>query len=72
MLEIVDNGLGFDVKSVLGSYDRRGSLGMVNLRERTDLVNGRLQIDSVPGKGTRVRILIPLDEEAADRLHRGR
>jgi signal transduction histidine kinase len=72
LLEIVDNGQGFDVQSVLGSYERRGSLGMVNLRERTDLVNGRLHIDSVPGKGTRVRIFIPLTEEAADRLHRGR
>jgi signal transduction histidine kinase len=72
MLDIADNGKGFDVQSVLGSYDRRGSLGMVNLRERTDLVNGRLLIDSLPGKGTRIRILIPLSEEAADRLHRGR
>ena len=72
MLEIIDNGLGFDVQSILGSYDRRGSLGMVNLRERTDLVNGLLKIDSIPGKGTRIRVLIPLSEEAADRLHRGK
>lgn len=69
ILEIVDNGIGFDVQEVLGSYERSGSLGMVNLRERADLINGLLKIDSVPNKGTCIRIYIPLDEAASDRLH---
>jgi signal transduction histidine kinase len=68
-LEIIDDGIGFDVQSVMNSYDRRGSLGMINLRERTDLLNGLLNIESVPGQGTRISMLIPLSEEAADRLH---
>jgi signal transduction histidine kinase len=69
LLEIEDDGLGFDVAAVNKSYDKRGSLGMVNLRERTELVNGLLNVDSAPGKGTRVQVYIPLTEEAADRLH---
>lgn len=69
LLEIEDDGLGFDVAAVHKSYDKRGSLGMVNLRERSELVNGLLNIDSAPGKGTRVQVYIPLSEEAADRLH---
>jgi signal transduction histidine kinase len=72
LLEIEDDGLGFDVAAVNQSYDKRGSLGMVNLRERTELVNGLLNIDSAPGKGTRVQVYIPLSEEAADRLHHGK
>ncbi len=74
LLEIIDNGVGFDVKSVSESYDKRSSssLGMVNLRERSELVNGLLQIDSKPGKGTKVQVYIPLTEEAADRLHHAR
>ncbi len=71
-LDIIDNGVGFDVQSVLSSYDRRGSLGMINLSERAELVNGILKINSLPGKGTRVRVLIPLNHEAADRLHQRR
>lgn len=71
-LQIADNGVGFDVNAVTATYDQRGSLGMVNLRERTELVNGLLQIDSAPGKGTRVNVYIPLSEEAADKLHHGR
>ena len=72
LLEVEDDGLGFDVEAVNKSYDKRGSLGMINLRERTELVNGLLNIDSAPGKGTRVQVYIPLSEEAADRLHHGK
>jgi signal transduction histidine kinase len=71
LLEIVDDGVGFDLDSVTKSYDKRGSLGMINLRERTDLVNGLLNVKSAPGQGTRVRVYIPLTQEAADRLHAG-
>ena len=72
LLEIEDDGVGFDVESVNKTYDKRGSLGMVNLRERAELVNGLLNMDSAPGKGTRVQVYIPLTEEAADRLHHAR
>jgi len=69
LLEIEDDGGGFDVAAVNKSYDNRGSLGMVNLKERSELVNGLLNIDSAPGNGTRIQVYIPLTEEAADRLH---
>jgi signal transduction histidine kinase len=69
LLEIQDDGIGFDVAAVTRSYDQRGSLGMVNLRDRTELVNGLLNVQSTPGKGTRVQVYIPLTEESADRLH---
>ena len=71
LLEINDTGVGFDVSDVMSSYEKRGSLGMINLQERADLVNGLLNIDSAPGKGTCVRVLIPLTEKAADLLQRG-
>jgi signal transduction histidine kinase len=72
LLEIVDDGLGFDVDAVTRAYDKRGSLGMVNLRERAELVSGLLHIDSAPGKGTKVQVYIPLSEDAVDRIHHGK
>ncbi len=72
LVEIQDNGVGFDVNAVTKSYDRRGSLGMINLRERTELVNGLLNVQSQPGKGTQIQVYVPLTEEAADRLHHAR
>ena len=69
LLEIADDGVGFNVEEVDAFYDQRGSLGMVNMRERAELVSGILNIESASTKGTRVHMLIPLNEEAADRLH---
>jgi signal transduction histidine kinase len=69
LLEIADDGVGFDIEAVNGNYEQRGSLGMVNLRERAQLIGGVLHIDSTSGKGTRVQIAIPNSSEASDRLH---
>lgn len=71
LLEIEDDGVGFDLSSVDFAYESRGSLGLVNMRERTELVNGLLEVDSTEGEGTRIKILIPITEEAADRIRRG-
>jgi signal transduction histidine kinase len=71
LLEIEDDGVGFNVNAVDNSYETRGSLGMINMRERTELVNGVLHVDSEEGKGTRVQVAIPLTDEAAERMRRG-
>jgi signal transduction histidine kinase len=71
LLEIQDDGIGFNLTSVDSNYENRGSLGMVNMRERAELLNGVLQIESANGHGTCIRVLIPLSEQAADRVRRG-
>jgi signal transduction histidine kinase len=72
VLEIEDDGVGFNVGSVDSDYEQRGSLGMVNMRERAELVGGTLHIDSAEGQGTRIRVLVPLTEEQADHVaHEG-
>ncbi len=68
-LEIEDDGVGFNVEQVKANYEKRGSLGMVNLYERAELVNGILKIDSQPGRGTRIMVTIPATIEAAEKLH---
>lgn len=72
LLEVQDDGKGFDVASVGANYERRGSLGMVNLRERAAMVNGHLELHSAPGRGTAVRLWIPLTDDAAQRLQAGK
>jgi len=71
LLEIEDDGVGFDVQQVNSAYEQRSSLGMVNMREHAELVEGILRIDSAPQRGTRVQVVIPLTDEAALKLHRG-
>ncbi|MBN1218388.1 MAG: GAF domain-containing sensor histidine kinase [Anaerolineae bacterium] len=61
-VSIKDNGVGFDVQTVKGRYDERGSLGMINMQERADGVNGTFKIRSEVGKGTEVTLSLPLSE----------
>lgn len=56
---IQDDGCGFDPATARG----RGRLGFVSMEERVRQVNGRLQVDSMPGAGTRVNVHIPLERE---------
>jgi PAS domain S-box-containing protein len=51
-----DNGVGFDLSTV----DRRGSLGLLGMKERAHLLGGEFKISSFPGKGTTVVVHIPL------------
>jgi signal transduction histidine kinase len=69
-LEVEDDGVGFDLSAVEANYRQRSSLGMVNLRERAELVNGVLRIDTAIGRGTRICVTIPMTIEAAERFHK--
>ncbi|MBK8020664.1 MAG: GAF domain-containing protein [Chloroflexi bacterium] len=60
IIQIADNGVGFNVDEVMGGYDKRGSLGMVNMRERSELLDGTISIDSVRGRGTVITLIVPL------------
>jgi signal transduction histidine kinase len=57
---VKDDGEGFDLAEVERSYDREGKLGLLNMRERAEMIGGRLSIESAPGKGTTVTLDIPL------------
>jgi signal transduction histidine kinase len=71
LLEVQDDGVGFNVGEMDAGYEQRGSLGMVNMRERAELVNGILRLDSAEGKGTYIRLWVPLTENAAERIRHG-
>lgn len=55
-LEIIDNGIGFDKKN----SGRQDSYGMIGMKERVVLLEGKLEITSEPGKGTCVYVEIPV------------
>jgi signal transduction histidine kinase len=58
-VEIRDNGVGFDVEATQSTYDQRTSLGLINIRERTELIGGHCTLESARGKGTAVKIEVP-------------
>ena len=60
VIEVQDNGRGFDVGKVQSNYDKRGSLGMVNMYERAEVMKAKLSIASAIGQGTRISIRMPI------------
>jgi signal transduction histidine kinase len=61
-LEIEDDGNGF-----VPGRDCSGGMGMKNMRERASQVGGKLNISSVPGKGTRICATVSKDRQS--RIH---
>ena len=57
--EIRDDGVGFDVKTVLSREDASG-LGLVGNMNRIEALGGAFHIASSPGRGTELLITIPL------------
>jgi signal transduction histidine kinase len=62
-LEVVDDGVGFNVGSIDSDYAQRGSLGIVNMRERAELIEATLKIESGEGVGTRVLLEAPRSQK---------
>jgi len=52
-LTVVDDGRGFEPRA------GAGGTGLTNLRERVESVGGRLTVSSAPGRGTRIRVVLP-------------
>ena len=62
LVEVEDDGVGFDVSQVLKSYDERNSFGLLNMREQAELLEGMLEILSPSPRlerGTLVRMQFP-------------
>lgn len=54
-LSVEDDGIGFDINHI-----KRGN-GLNNIARRADEINGKTEITSAPGKGTKVIVEIPVD-----------
>ncbi len=54
-----DDGLGFDKEVITGSYNERGSFGLLNMGERARLINAFYNLDSAIGQGTTIKLVIP-------------
>jgi signal transduction histidine kinase len=60
-----DRGRGFNLTAVESTYHSRGSLGLINMRERARLIGGECRIRSSEGEGTTVELRVPLDSFTA-------
>lgn len=60
MLDVIDNGIGFEVTEMKLNVDDNRGFGMSMMKERANLLSSELQIVSEIGKGTTIHIRVPL------------
>lgn len=61
IINITDDGKGFEVDKVLSRECSSESLGLPGMRERVELLEGKLTIKSSPGKGASITVNVPLE-----------
>lgn len=62
LISVEDKGTGFDTGKLNSMPRDNGGFGLFNVRERMDLLGGKVEIYSEPGSGTNVVLHIPLKE----------
>ena len=65
VLTVEDDGVGFDISDAEGR--QRRCFGLQTMRERAESIDAGLEVSSVPGEGTRVRVRFPLERYAIKR-----
>ena len=66
VLDVRDDGVGFDVAPTQEQAARRGRLGLLGMTERVQLLGGDLHVESEPGSGTHVQASFPLAEPSGE------
>lgn len=62
---VSDKGPGFDLESVERGYGQRASLGLLNMKERAEMIDGFLEIRTAPGEGTDIELFVPTRDRVA-------
>jgi signal transduction histidine kinase len=60
LIEIEDDGVGFDPAGIERSHDSLRGIGLLGMRERLEILGGTLEVDSTPGEGTRIVFSLPI------------
>jgi PAS domain S-box-containing protein len=71
-LAVIDDGIGFDPQAKVDDGGGRGHFGLFSIKERVELRGGQVEIESKPGSGTWVTLLLPIDSrvEAAVKMEK--
>jgi signal transduction histidine kinase len=59
-ISVRDDGGGFDVAELMANYASQGSLGMINMRERAEMIHSDLKLESTIGQGSTVHLTVPM------------
>lgn len=62
-LTVWDNGIGFAMPDKMVKLTRAGHYGLAGIAERVEALGGLMTVQSAPGEGTLVRVVLPVEKE---------
>ncbi|KEQ25258.1 sensor histidine kinase [Paenibacillus tyrfis] len=65
-ITVSDNGVGFSTDNIDKKIARGSHYGLMGMRERVELLEGRMDIESAPGAGTKLSMVIPIKSESKE------
>lgn len=66
VLSILDNGIGFARSPSAAASEAGHGVGLTNIHERVNLLDGQLDIESSPGQGTKIVVRVPALSDASE------
>jgi signal transduction histidine kinase len=63
VLELKDDGDGFEFSENLIDYSTKGHFGLVGMKERADAIGAEFQVCSTPGNGTNIKVIVPVNNQ---------
>ena len=60
VLKVADQGAGFDLTTVAVKREHKSGFGLFNIRQRIGYLGGEVRVESRPGRGTSVTLIVPL------------
>jgi signal transduction histidine kinase len=61
VIRVIDEGTGFDAEAAMARQGQRRGYGLFSVRERLDLFDGQMEIDSATDGGARITIRVPVE-----------
>jgi len=65
-ISIADDGIGFDVSKIESKVEKNVGFGFFSIREHLEYLGGHLDVDSKPGKGTRIVLSALLKDDSKE------
>lgn len=63
MFSVRDDGKGFDIKRVMNRKFNEKGVGLTAMKERMHMLDGSLEVESLPGKGTTITFSVPIEDK---------
>lgn len=63
LLEVADAGTGFELEAALNPQEPNRHFGLFSLQERLEYLGAKMEVESGPRQGTRIRLALPRPQE---------